>query len=150
MARSQRAKATTPLGTMGGRNVLQNVSGRSQIAVPKHFQVSKVDLGTNCIRMELHHVSETGGRGRPVTHKKVIESGVKNHPYVPRIKGDSAVVAGHRFAPASLPSIDSTDVAGDLGIIGRSRRGDLELFERRVVILISQKEAKTPGHMSFR
>ena len=95
-------------------------------------------------------MSETGGSGRPVTHKKVIESGEKNHPYVPRIKGQSAVEAGHRFAPASLPSIDSTDVAVDLGIIGRSRRGDLELLERRVVILVSPIEAETQGHMSFR
>jgi hypothetical protein len=59
-------------------------------------------------------VSETGGRGRPVTHKKVIESGEKNKPPVLRIKGQSAIMTGNRFAPASLPSVDDSDAPMDL------------------------------------
>ena len=92
---------------------------------------------------------ETGGRRRPVPHEEVIESGEKNDLAVPRIEGQRAVEAGHRFAPASLPSIDDSEVPVDLGNIRRTRSGDLELLESRIVIFVSPIEAETQSQMSF-
>ena len=122
---------------------MQNFSAGSGIAVSKHFEVSKADLGTHGIRRDLQRAIVTGSSGRPVTHEKVIVAGVESDAAVARIEGEGAFEAGNRFAPASLPAIDATNVSVDLGIIGRSRRGDLELLKSCVVILLAPIEAKT-------
>jgi hypothetical protein len=59
----------------------------------------------------------------------VIVAGEKSEVAVARIERQGAFEAGNRVAPASLPAIDATNIIVDLGIIGRSRRGDLELLK---------------------
>ena len=128
-------------GNVGG-NILQNFSAGSGIAVTKHFEVGKADLGTHEIRRDLQRAIVTGSSSRPVTHEKVIISGIENDAAVTRIEGHGAFEACNRFAPTSLPAIDASNVTVDLGVIGRTRRGDLELLKSCVVLLIPQIEAR--------
>jgi hypothetical protein len=121
---------------------LQNFSARAGIAVTKHFEISKADLGRRVIRPDLQRAIVTGSSGRPVTHEKVIVAGEKSEVAVARIERQGAFEAGNRVAPASLPAIDATNIIVDLGIVGRSRRGDLELLKSCVVLLLPPIEAK--------
>ncbi len=146
---SQRVKATVSIRIKAGWNVLQNASARGGIGVPKHFEASKADPGRDGIGVDFQRVSITGSSGRPVPHIKVIVAGEMSDRGIARVEGESAFVAGYRFAPASLPPIDATNVIIDLGVIGRSRRGDLELLKSCVVILLAQIETKAEGHVSF-
>ena len=100
---------------------------------------SKADPGRDGIGLDFQRASVTGSSGRPVTHKKVIVAGEVSDVGIARVEGESAFVAGHRFAPASLPPIDATDVIVDFGIIGRSRRGDLELLKSCVVLFLPNR-----------
>ena len=122
---------------------MQNVSAGSGIAVSKHFQVSKADLGIREVRRDLQRAIVSGSSGRPVTQKKVIVGGEPNDAGIARIEGQGAFEAGNRVAPASLPAIDATNIIVDLGTIGRSRCSELELLKSCVVFLFPPVEAKT-------
>ncbi len=122
---------------------MQDFSAGSGIAVPKHFEISKADLGTRAIRRDFERAIVTGSSGRPVTQPKVIVAGEHSDVSVAGIEGQSAFEAFNRFAPTSLPPIDATNISVGLGIIRRSRRGDLELLKSCVVMLLSPIEAKT-------
>src|SRR5205814_9357254 len=118
----------------------------SGIAILNYYEISKGDLGSGA---DLQHASVRGNSGRPVTHEKVIVAGVESDFTVVRIEGQGALEAGHRFAPTPLPAIDACNVNVDLGVIGRSRRGDLEFLKSCVVLLIPPIEAKTQSHVRF-
>ena len=127
---------------------MQNFSAGNGIAVTKHFEVSQSDLGITMGGI-FQHAIETCDCAGPVTHKKVIVGGTKSDVEVARIEGQSAVEAGQRIVPASLAPIDAPDGFVDLGIIGQSRGGDLELMKSCVVFLLAQKKADTQSHMGF-
>jgi hypothetical protein len=93
------------IGIKAGRNVLQNFSARSEIAVSKHFEVSEADLGIRAIRRDFERAIVTGRSRRPVTQEKVIVAGDHSDVSVARIEGQGAFEACNRFAPASLPPI---------------------------------------------
>jgi hypothetical protein len=58
----------------------------------------------------------------------VIVAGEVSDRGIARVEGERAFVAGYRIAPASLPTVDATNVIVDLGIVGKRRRGDLKVF----------------------
>jgi len=128
---------------------LQNIPAGSGVIVLNNFEVSKSDLQIEVIGRDLQRALVTTGSGRPVPHKEVIDGGSESDVVVARIERKSAFEAGHCFAPASPPPVNATDESVDVGIIRRSRRGDLELFKKLRRTASPPIERKTLSHMGF-